>query len=165
METGNFFFYNLHELHKEPEVWAEVYNFSFYLKRWHFVYSAKCVDRIHVNQNNCQNFLSTPASKLIETIIKYSCWKHVLFFCVKHTFNTCGQVPCVLVVISYIEELHTLYILYSKDNKGSNYKHVKYLRHGILICRKVCICYLFQYKKWWGGYQYTKHWMWYIAVI
>ena len=32
METG-IFFYNLHKLHKEPEVWAEVYNFSFYLKR------------------------------------------------------------------------------------------------------------------------------------
>ena len=45
---------------------------------------------------------------------------NVFFVCVKHVFNTCEQVPCVLEVISYIEELHTLYIVYSYDNKGSN---------------------------------------------
>ena len=59
--------------------------------------------------------------------------------------NASKHVPCVLEVISYVEELHTLYIVYSNDNKGSNYKHEKSLRH--LSCRKVCMCELFQYEK------------------
>ena len=69
------------------------------------------------------------------------------FVCFKHVFNTCEQVPCVLEVISYREELHTLYIVYSYNNKGSNCKHVKSSRHDIISCRKVCMCELVQYDE------------------
>ena len=68
-------------------------------------------------------------------------------YVLNNVFNTCEQVPCVLEVISDIEELHTLYIVYSYDNKGSNCKHVKSSRHDIISCRKVCMCELVQYDK------------------
>ena len=46
--------------------------------------------------------------------------ENILYF---YVLNASEHVPCVLEVISCVEELHTLYIVYSNDNNGSNYKH------------------------------------------
>ena len=57
---------------------------------------------------------------------------------------------CSLCISSNIIYWGATYIIHSNDNEGSNYKYVKSFRHGILICRKVCICDLFQYEKYRG---------------